>query len=160
MSHRTAEVSFYRPRLEDLWFRQALMADPETMSYNIAWGGTIPFPREKWGKWYSIWVENPNKCFYRYIVTGKSRSFVGEAAYHYDEDLQLFLADVIIAAKCRRQGYGTAGLELLCAKAREAGIPALYDSIAVGNPGIELFRRAGFREVSGTEESVLLKKEL
>ena len=102
MKNRIAEVSFYRPQLEELWFRESLMADPETMSYNDAWGGTIPFPREKWAGWYESWVKNPRKCFYRYITSGKSRSFVGEAAYHYDDDLQLYLADVIISARCRR----------------------------------------------------------
>ena len=36
MENRIPEVSFYKPRLEDLWFREAMMADPETMSYNNA----------------------------------------------------------------------------------------------------------------------------
>ena len=47
-----SKVIFYKPHLEDLWFRQAMMADPETMSYNQAWGGIIPFQREKWADWY------------------------------------------------------------------------------------------------------------
>ena len=29
-----------KPELEDLWFRESMMADIETMSYNDAWGGT------------------------------------------------------------------------------------------------------------------------
>ena len=107
------EVFFYKPYLEDLWFRQSMMADPETMEYNRVWGGTIPFPCEKWAEWYNNWVQNPNKRFYRYIATGKSRSFVGEAAYHYDPDEGLYLADVIIAAQSRRQGFGKASLQLL-----------------------------------------------
>lgn len=36
------------PTLEEMWFRESLMADEETMSYNYAWGGTIPFPKENW----------------------------------------------------------------------------------------------------------------
>ena len=134
------------------------MADPETMSYNNAWGGTIPFPREKWADWYEFWVQNPRNRFYRYITSGKSRSFVGEAAYHYDEALQLYLADVIISARCRRQGYGKAGLELLCDAARKAGIPELYDNIAIDNPGIGLFLQCGFQEEYRTEEIIMLKK--
>ena len=160
MKNRIAEVSFYRPQLEELWFRESLMADPETMSYNDAWGGTIPFPREKWADWYESWVKNPRKCFYRYITSGKSRSFVGEAAYHYDDDLQLYLADVIISARCRRQGYGKAGLELLCDAARNAGITELYDNIAIDNPGIILFLQCGFHEEYRTEELIMLQKRL
>lgn len=160
MKNRIAEVSFYKPQLEELWFRESLMADPETMSYNDAWGGTIPFPREKWAGWYESWVKNPRKCFYRYITSGKSRSFVGEAAYHYDDDLQLYLADVIISARCRRQGYGKAGLELLCDAARNAGITELYDNIAIDNPGITLFLQCGFHEEYRTEEIIMLQKRL
>ena len=105
-------------------------------------------------------IERICQCFYRYIATGKSRSYVGEAAYHYDENLQLYLADVIISAKCRRQGYGCAGLELLCDAAREAEIPELYDNIAIDNPGINLFLQCGFHEEYRTEEIIMLKKSL
>jgi len=160
MENRITEISFYKPLIEDLWFREALMADPETMSYNNAWGGTIPFPREKWAEWYDFWVKNPDKRFYRYIATGKSRSFVGEAAYHYDEDLQVYLADIIVSAKCRKRGYGKAGLQKLCAAAKAAGITEMYDNIARDNPGIRLFLQCGFREEYRTEEIIMLKKQL
>ncbi|MCR4875799.1 MAG: GNAT family N-acetyltransferase [Clostridiales bacterium] len=160
MENRITEISFYKPLIEDLWFREAMMADPETMSYNNAWGGTIPFPREKWAEWYDFWVKNPDKRFYRYIATGKSRSFVGEAAYHYDEDLQVYLADIIVSAKCRKRGYGKAGLQKLCAAAKAAGIPEMYDNIARDNPGIRLFLQCGFREEYRTEEIIMLKKQL
>ena len=153
-------VSFYKPQMEDLWFRQAIMADPETMSYNNAWGGTIPFPHEKWADWYDYWVINPQKRFYRYITTGKSRSFVGEAAYHYDDDLGVFLADIIISARCRRHGYGKSGLLLLCESAKNAKIPELYDNIAIDNPGISLFILCGFQEEYRTDEIIMLKKTL
>ena len=159
MKNRT-DVFFYIPQMEDLWFRKALLADPETMSYNNAWGGTIPFPQEEWGKWYENWVKNPCKCYYRYIAAGKSRSFVGEAAWHYDADRGIYLTDVIILARCRGRGYGRAGLELLCAAAREAGIRELYDDIAIDNPGVSLFLRCGFREEYRTDEIVMLKKVL
>ena len=43
-------ITPWKPEIKDLWFRQALLADPETMAYNRAWGGTIPFPEEKWEK--------------------------------------------------------------------------------------------------------------
>ena len=42
------QLSACTPKFEDLWFRQTMMADPETMAYNHAWGGTIPFPEEHW----------------------------------------------------------------------------------------------------------------
>ena len=159
MKNKT-EVSFYKPQFEDLWFREAMMADSETMSYNQAWGGTIPFPREKWADWYECWISNPNKRFYRYITTGKSRSFVGEAAYHYDPNMDMYLANVIISAKSRRQGFGKAGLLLLCEAAKNEKVPELYDNIAIGNPGINLFLQCGFEEEYRSEEFIMLKKTL
>ena len=156
----STEIVFFKPQVEDLWFRQALLADPATMSYNDAWGGTIDFSRDRWENWYNSWIKNPDKCFYRYVSTGKSRSFAGEAAWHYDEEEQLFLADVIIAARCRGQGYGTAALALLCSAARNAGIPELYDNIAIDNPGIGIFLKCGFEEQCRTDRIIMLKKKL
>ena len=52
------------PTLEDLWFRESLMADEETMSYNHAWGGTIPFPKEDWADWYDYWIVNHENMRY------------------------------------------------------------------------------------------------
>ena len=90
----------------------------------------------------------------------ESRSFVGEAAYHYYEGLKLYLADVIISARSRRKGYGKAGLQLLCEAAKKAKIPELYDSIAIDNPGISLFLQCGFQEEYRTSEIIMLKKSL
>lgn len=159
MKNKTA-VSLYKPQIGDLWFREAMLADPETMSYNAAWGGTIPFPREAWEDWYDCWVRNPDRCFYRYIATGESRAFVGEAAYHYDGERQIYITDVIISAKCRGRGYGKDGLELLCAAAKAAGIPELYDDIAIDNPGVNLFLSCGFREAYRTEDIIMVRKSL
>lgn len=79
-------LQVYTPQLEDLWFRQSMMSDEETMSYNHAWGGTIPFPKESWEDWYDYWVVNhESEHFYRYLEDDK-RGFVGEIAYHLDEE--------------------------------------------------------------------------
>ena len=60
------------PALEDMWFREKLMADEETMSYNHAWGGTIPFPEEDWKDWYDYWiVDHEDRRFYRYLKDEK-----------------------------------------------------------------------------------------
>lgn len=42
-------IALYKPRIEDLWFREKLINDGATMAYNHTCGGTIPFPKEKWG---------------------------------------------------------------------------------------------------------------
>lgn len=147
------------PALEDMWFRESLMADEETMAYNHAWGGTIPFPKEDWAEWYDYWVVNhEGKRYYRYLKD--ENGFVGEIAYHYDSEYDGYVANIIIHSKYRGQGYGAQGLTLLCEAAKAAGITELYDDIAIDNTATKLFLKQGFYECCRTEEIILLKKEL
>lgn len=147
------------PTLGEMWFRESLMADEETMAYNHAWGGTIPFPKKKWKSWYDHWiVYHENKRYYRYLKD--ENGFVGEIAYHYDSEYDGYVADVIIFSKFRGKGYGSKGLEMLCAAAKENGINVLYDDIAIDNTAIKLFLKHGFYEDYRTEEKIVLKKEL
>ena len=75
-------VTLYCPLVEDLWFKEKLMNDEETMSYNHAWGGTIPFPKKKWKVWYDKWLINhENERYYRYVK--ENNVFIGEIAYHH-----------------------------------------------------------------------------
>ena len=130
------------------------------MSYNHAWGGTIPFPKEKWLSWYACWLCDPEgRRFYRYLKD-KEGVFVGEVAYHWDEDDQKVLADVIVYAPFRGKGYGREGLRLLCQAARENGIEVLHDDIARDNPAIRLFLSEGFVIETEKEMTYLLKKKL
>ena len=154
-------LKLYTPKFEDLWFRQQLMIDEATMSYNHAWGGTIDFPESSWQGWYDFWIENPEgKRFYRYLQK-ENGEFVGEIAYHYDgKTYNGYMADVIVFAKYRGSGYGKEGLRLLCEAAKANGIEFLYDDIAWDNPAIGLILKMGFVEVDRTEEIVLLKKAL
>ena len=153
-------LTIYKPQFEDLWFRRMMLEDEETMSYNHAWGGTIPWPKEEWGDWYDRWVANPKDGrLYRY-VKNSSGDFVGEIAYHYDADMQGFTANVIIFSKYRGRGYGGQALELLCAEARSKGITVLYDDMAIDNPAAALFLRHGFKEEARTAEKIILKKAL
>lgn len=154
-------LTLYKPALDELGFREALLSDAETMAYNAAWGGTIAFPREKWAAWYRAWVEAPEgQRYYRYLLSPHRRGFVGEIAYHYDAQASLYLCDVIILAKYRGHGFGTEGLRLLCEAARENGLPALHDHIAADNPAWRLFLKNGFSIIRQTAEGVLVGKRL
>lgn len=154
-------IVLYRPRLEELDFRERCLGDPGTMAYNHAYGGTIPFPRERWADWYARWVaDGTGARFYRYLRHEASRAFVGEAAYHYDAEFSEYVCDVLVAAQYRGRGFGRIGLELLCAAAKENGVKRLVDDIAIDNPSVELFRRSGFRERLRNSEYILMEKEL
>ncbi len=154
-------VKLYIPKLEDLWFRQMFMADEETMSYNHNWGGTIPFPQEDWADWYDDWVINTEgKRFYRYLQDEANDEFVGEIAFHFDEEQKIHIADIIVYSKFRGKGFGEQGLLALCEAAKENGIEVLYDNIAIDNSAVKLFLKVGFYEEYRTEEIIMLKKEL
>ncbi len=150
----------YEPKYEELWFRQMMLADEETMSYNRAWGGTIAWPETDWNDWYDHWIiHHEGKRYYRYLKN-QDGQFVGEIAYHYDREIQHEVANVIIYSPYRRKGYGAEALELLCSAAKGNGIPVLYDDIAIDNPAITLFLRHGFTEEYRTPEKVFLRKTL
>lgn len=156
-----AALTLYRPGLEELAFRQSFLSDPATMAYNHAWGGTIDFPRARWADWYARWVESPGKeRFYRYLYDPEADAFVGEAAYHWEEELKGFSCDVIVPAACRGKGYGGQGLALLCEAARANGVTRLCDNIAQDNPAVGLFLRSGFQIIRRTEHGVLVARDL
>ena len=153
-------LTLVKPNIDDLWFREKLMADEDTMSYNAKWGGTIPFPKEEWESWYDAWVKNPdNRRYYRYLMNSDNE-YVGEIAYHYDRQRDIYICDVIILSKYRNQGYGTEGIQQLCKAAKTNGISVLYDDIAADNPPYKLFLKNGFKIEYQNEEVVMVKRDL
>lgn len=152
-------LDLYVPQVGDLWFRERMLVDAQTMAYNHSYGGTIAFPKERWHDWYCRWVNPRNRQrFYRYLTDGAD--FIGEIAYHFDEGKGIYLADILIDARFRHRGFGKAGLILLCEAAYANGIPALYDNIAIDNGAVTLFLSCGFTEIQRTAEAIWVKKDL
>ena len=153
-------IKTYKPKLDDLWFRQEMLHDEATMAYNKEWGGVIDFKEEDWADWYDYWIKSPEaQRYYRYLVN-EDGAFIGEIAYHYDEDEAKYLLDVIIHAKYRHLGYGRLALALLCEQAKKNGIKTVYDNIAQTNPAIKMFLGQGFSEAYREAQCIYLKKEL
>lgn len=151
-------LELYKPKLEDMSFRQQLLADEETMSYNHAYGGTIEFPQNKWQSWYERWLDDADH-FYRYLYDPKSACFIGEVAIHRENDR--FITSIIIMARYRHHGYGSAALTLLFQKAQKLGIEVLYDDIAIDNKAaLKLFLKHGFKIISQDEQCIMVKKTI
>lgn len=151
----------HEPRLDELAFRQRLLADEATMTYNEAYGGTIAFPEERWKNWHQRWVASHSPAFfYRYLKKSQTEEFVGEVAYHFDEESQHYLCDVIIFSPYRGQGFGDQGLKLLIQAATVNQLTTLFDHLAPGNPAVSLFLKNGFTIENETTEGTLVKRVL
>ncbi len=154
-------LKVYKPNLEDLWFREMLMSDKDTMSYNHAWGGTMLFPKKNWDKWYQTWVNGPKaNIFYRYLQDDTSNEYVGEIAYHFDKSRKIHICNVIILAKYRNNGFGSQAINMLCSLAKEHGVLVLYDDIAADNSSYKLFLKNGFTIDFQNEKTIMVKKIL
>lgn len=150
-----------KPDFEELYFRQKLLADETTMQYNHAYGGTIPFPREKWEGWYQRWIADQSSYyFYRYIVDEDTNEYVGEAAYHKEAKSGRYICSIIIMARYRNKGYGHKALAALCSAAKAIGVKRLYDDIAIDNPSISLFQKLGFEILLQNDEFTRVRIEL
>lgn len=154
-------IVLYRPKLEELEFREKCLGDPETMAYNHAFGGTISFPRERWADWYARWIEDETGAhYYRYLRLEDSGEFVGNISYHFDEEFGEYMCEIMIPAQYRGRGFGRQGLTMLCAAAKENGVTRLVDNIAIDNPSVEMFLRCGFRERMRDSQCIYVEKEL
>ncbi len=114
------EVTLFKPHIEDLWYRQKLVEDEKTMSFNDRNGGCFPFDHSKWQMFYLKWCMNQH-YFYSYIRDEKCQ-FVGEASYVETNEENVCLAHMIIQYDERHKGYGTKGLTLLLNQARKNGM--------------------------------------
>ena len=96
-------LELYRPAVHDLWFKWDLLADEATMSYNRAWGGTVDFPEDLWGRWHDALVarEGEGRRFYRYLRDLDAGEFVGEVAYRWDPDYDSFITHMLVHARFR-----------------------------------------------------------
>lgn len=151
------KCKFYMPMFEELSFREEFLKDEKTMAYNHK---TIDFSKDKWEDWYDRWLINTNgKRFYRYIQE-YSGHYVGEAAYYYDEERNIYLISILIIDSKRGLGYGKHALKLLINEAKKNGINEIYDDIAIDNTSVEMFLKNGFEIDHKTDTYVTVKKAI
>ena len=120
--NNSTDVFLYRPKEEDLWFRQVLAEE--------ARGDGSP------DAWHRRWIGQTEGCFYCYIAAGPSRAFVGEAFWRRDEGSGACLAGINMLSRCREKGYGQAALALLRAEADRSGIDLPDDALILTREGL------------------------
>ena len=161
-------VSLYVPKLSELWYRQRLLADPETMSYNRGYDlpfegynretGCIAFPETAWAAWHSRFVGQSGR-FYAYVVRLEDGRFIGEANACQSEEGDWHNVGIVLEAENRGRGYATEVLRLL---AREAfsvlGVSALrnrFESTRLA--ALRAHLSAGFEKIGEQDGFVTLE---
>lgn len=150
-------LSLYVPKREELWYRQRIMADAETMGYNKGYDlsydgyhkdtGCIDFPESEWADWYAAWIGREPERFYAYLQR-EDGTWVGEVNFHRSADFQWHDMGVVIEGRYRGCGYGKNALHLLLHQAFDVcAIDALHNDFeAAREAAYHLHLQAGFQE--------------
>ena len=149
-------VELYIPKLEDLWFYQKMMSDPETMSYNDPWGGCIDYPDEVLPDWYARWIGQEPQRFYAYIKRTSDGAWIGDVNFHYTPERGWWDMGIVIYEPYRGKGYAVPALRLLLDQAfRVCGISRLHNDFETTRDAAwAIHRKVGFKEM-GVEDGIL-----
>ncbi|MGL5149752.1 MAG: GNAT family N-acetyltransferase [Clostridium sp.] len=169
-----SKIYFYIPKLEELTYRQKIMSQPDTMSYNKGYDvsyegyhrdtGCIDFPQDKWQKWYCNRVDKKPKYFYAYIVRKEDNSFIGEVNLNLNSKDKCYDMGIVIEAKYRGMSYSLDVLKKLMKVAFED-----YEALEVHNDfettrtsAILIHNYVGFKiidEVNGIAKLVITRED-
>lgn len=157
------------PSFEELDYRQKILAQPDTMSYNRGYElgfdsydnetGCIDFRKEYWKDWYSLWVSNEQERYYAYLTQIKDDDFIGEVCLHYDKNSNSHCIGIVLEAKYRGNGYCSEGLIKLAEKAFiDLNIGKLRNDIPIERKyAIAGHKKAGFKEIVTEDGNCILE---
>lgn len=151
-------LKLHVPSIKEMDYRQKVLAQPETMSYNAgqpyeaegydAATGCINFPITDWRYWRDVWLWQEPSRYSAYIQIEETGEFVGEACYFYDMETDSHSVGVLIEHCHRNKGYGTQALRLICERAFAHGeVDSLFMDLPMSRESaIRMALTAGFRE--------------
>lgn len=154
------------PELGELDFRQKLLSDPASMSYNAGCGldmptyhndtGCIDFPRGDHAGWYARWVGNEPERFYAYLKDTESGEFVGEVSLYETDGPGVYEMGIVLHSSQRGKGYSREGIRMLLGHAfGELGAKEVTNCFEpTREAALKIHKAAGFRVVR--EEDGLL----
>ena len=136
------QLELYVPKLEDLWFYQKMMSDPETMSYNANWDvnydgyhrdtGCVDYPDAVLPAWYENMVGQEPERFYAYIKRSADGAWIGDVNFHYNPAKDWWDMGIVLYAPYRGKGYAVPALKLMLEHAfRDCGISRIHNDFEV-----------------------------
>ena len=161
-------LQLHTPAFDELWFRQKMMSDPATMSYNAGYDlgfdgyhsdtGCIDFPAEKWQSWYSRFIGCEPEKFYAFLVRKDDGAFIGEVVLRQEGVPGRYEMGVVIEACHRGKGYSGEAMQLLLDAAfnRLHAVVVCNDFERSRTAALKLHLNAGF-EIVAEDECVHLE---
>lgn len=158
------------PEIYELDYRQKILADKDTMSYNAGYDidyvdydketGTINFSEDKWDIWHSKWT-NQNDRFFAYLISLDDNIPVGDIAFHFEDKYDTYLCEVLIEANYRNLGYSKEALKLLADVAfNDYKVDKIANTIPVKrDKALNLFKNAGFKKTKEFTEIIFGNEE-
>ena len=168
------KLELYIPTLDELWFYQKMMSDPETMSYNANWDidyegyhkdtGCIDFPESEWAEWYKYWIGNEPEHFYAYIKRSHDDVWIGDINFHYKPEQDWWDMGIVIYAPYRGKGYAVPALRLMMEHAfKNCGVTRLHNEFEIERrAALKSHLAAGFRDAGvedGLQQLILTRDE-
>lgn len=163
-----SKVYFYIPKIEELTYREKIMSQSDTMSYNKGYDisfdgyhkntGCIDFPKSKWKNWYSYMVNNKPQCFYAYITRKEDNTFIGEVNLHWNPEKNWYDMGIVMEAKYRGKGYSIEALNKLIEVAfDEYNAQSVHNSFEnTRQAAITIHQKVGFNIVNENNGIVAL----
>ena len=122
-------LSLHVPAFAELWYRQRLLQDADTMAYNKGYAlgfagydpktGCIAFPESEWADWYGYFIGQEPLRYYAYIVRDSDSAFLGEVNLHKAPDAEGYEMGIVFEARHRGKGCAAGALRLLLRHAFE-----------------------------------------
>lgn len=165
-----SQIELYVPKPADLWFRQKLLSDPATMSYNKGYDlgfdgyhkdtGCIDFPEESWAGWFARWVNAGPERFYAYLRDRASGEFLGEVSLHQTEGPGVYEMGIVLHSSQRGKGCSKEGIRLLldCAFGKLGARKVTNRFEPSREAALNIHKAVGFQVAK--EEEGLLRLEL
>lgn len=162
------------PSYNELWYRQNLMQDSDTMSYNKNYTldfegyeqntGCITFPEQKWADWYKYFIGHEPQRFYAYIARKDDDSFIGEVNLHRIMNDSWYEMGILLESKHRGNGYAKEVIWLLLRYAFEVmNVDVIHNSFEEKrSAAVHIHLSAGFekyRSENGILELIISREQ-
>jgi RimJ/RimL family protein N-acetyltransferase len=147
-----------RPTVEELHYTEMLLACKDTMAFNNKWGGTVPFPKEKWASFHERYcTSKPDKEYFH--IYNLDHIFVGEVSTRFDTTYDSFVLNIKILHRYRGNHHAKDALELFLEYVFvERDIDRIIDDVAIDNEAaISFLHGMGFTKSYTTDEAVIME---